>query len=646
MPISPINIVRISQNLRTGVVLDAVRQNQLDLFLTQRRIATGRTFVSPSDDPPAAGRSLQLTQAIGRQIQFARDLNHADSMLAAADSALVEVGGLLAQASSIASQNVSNLTSAAERDAASVVVAAIRQELQIVGNRAFNGRFIFAGRDTDTRPFVDALGGVAYVGDTGELQARIEDGLVASVSVPGNVLFGALSRQVGSGMAVRPQLTAATRLEDLGGATGAGVRTGQLVINEQGGAGTYTVDLTRADTIGDVVALINDAAAAAGSSLTATVSDVGIDITPGGATVGITDTSTGAIASDLGIAVETPTSAAITGSDLGVRVTRLTPVSSLAGGAGIDLAGGLVITNGLQSATVDISGAATVQDIINEINNAGVFVRARINDAGTGIEVLQQVSGVSLSIGEAGGTTASDLGIRTMDLDTPLLDLNNGLGVTLMADQDDLHIVAGDGSAFDVNLDTAVTVGDVIDLINAAATTAGVGVTASMNTTGNGIRLADTTGGAGDLVVANANGSAAGDGLGLTGPAVSASGELVGADTGPVRTESVFDALIRLETALKNDDTLGITLAAERLSELSGDVTRVHGVVGARSQSMRSRLAQMQDATIVTQTVLSEVEDLDFAEAITRMQSAQLQFQATLRTSAQLLNLSLLDFLR
>ena len=82
------------------------------------------------------------------------------------------------------------------------------------------------------------------------------------------------------------------------------------------------------------------------------------------------------------------------------RVTRLTPIDALAGGAGIDLTGAVRITNGAYTADVDLSEAQTVQDIINAVNNAGVFVLARVNEDGTGIDVFNQVSGSPLSIGE------------------------------------------------------------------------------------------------------------------------------------------------------------------------------------------------------------------------------------------------------
>ena len=68
--------------------------------------------------------------------------------------------------------------------------------------------------------------------------------------------------------------------------------------------------------------------------------------------------------------------------------------------------------------------------------------------------------------------------------------------------------------------------------------------------------------------------------------------------------------------------------------------------MGAREQASGRKLQRTQYAARTTEIVLSEVQGLDFAEAATRMQAAQIQLQASLQTSSVLFNLSLLDFLR
>jgi flagellar hook-associated protein 3 FlgL len=628
-------------------MLQTLQQNQLAMFLEQNRLATGRRFVTPSENPVAAAQSLNMNEILDQQEQLTTNAQHADDTLSAADFALTEINDLLIEAHSIASQSLGQLSSAEERDASAELISSIIEQLVTVGNREFQGRYLFAGRDNTDQPFVSAMGKTAYLGDTGDVTVRVDDGELEAINVSGDELFNALSGVVTGSVDLNPVISASTRLEDLDGALSLGIRDGQIVINEEGGAGAFQVDLTTADTIGDVVDFINAAAEAAGATVTATLTDVGLQLTPGGSPVSVSDTSAGLVAGDLGILTAPATSAPIVGADLGVRLTATTSVADLAGGAGVDLANGLIITNGAEQVAVDLSDAETVQDVLNKINNAGVHVRARINDAGTGMEVVNLVSGTAMSIGENGGTTAADLGIRSFDTDRLLSDLNFGRGVEFKAGNDDIRITSKDAAAptVDVNLDGAETVGDVIDLINTAAADAGVDIVASLATTGNGIRIVDNTGGAGSLSVSRLNYSYAIDDLGLNKFVADPATELVSDDTGTVQADSVLTALYDLEAALRGDDEKGISNAAERLNVFMDDVVRIQGIVGARSRTMQDRLTQLENASFATQEFLSQVQDLDYTESVTKFQQAQTALQASMTSGSLLLNLSLMDFL-
>ena len=74
-------------------------------------------------------------------------------------------------------------------------------------------------------------------------------------------------------------------------------------------------------------------------------------------------------------------------------------------------------------------------------------------------------------------------------------------------------------------------------------------------------------------------------------------------------------------------------------------VIRVQGIVGARSKAKHDRVSFMEDAVQATRTLLSEVKDLDYTEAVTKFQQAQTALQANLMTGSRMLSISLLDFL-
>jgi flagellar hook-associated protein 3 FlgL len=293
-------------------------------------------------------------------------------------------------------------------------------------------------------------------------------------------------------------------------------------------------------------------------------------------------------------------------------------------------------------------------------------VRAEIADTGDRLNFINELSGspaTAMSIGEVGGTTATELGVRSLDSNTRLADFNNGLGVqnksgsvdplTGLPDPTrdiDFNITLKDGTSFDVDLQNVTTVQDVLTQINAAAAAAGLTVpaqfTAGMAATGNGIQLTDNTVGAPGALTAVAakNGSFAAEDLGILGLTTSAT--LVGQDRATVAVPSVFTHLAALRDALLSNDERGISLAT---GALDGDISRVASAradVGVRAQRVSDAKDREEDLKIQDTSLRSQVQDLDYTEAAIRFSQLQQQLQAGLTATSRVSSLSLLDFLR
>ncbi len=644
MAVTPINLSRVTLNLRTSQLLSSLRQNTASIFQSQTRLATGRNYLTISDNPVAASKSIRFTESVTRQEQILKNLRYADLVLGTSDSALTDVNDLLSQAESIASGSIGPQSDGRERESNAIVIASIRDQLTTIGNKQLNGSYIFGGRVTDRPPFVSASGGVAYVGDTGDVLARVSRFEEEPINVTGNILFGALTTTIGPTADLTPSLTPQTRLEDLAGANLQGIRKGTFVIETSDGQ-TLQVDLTNADTVGDVVDRINTTASDAGMTLSVAIESSGLSVTTGGAE--IKDTNGGKIASDLGILRSTANPAPTRAISIIPRITSSTPLTALNAGEGLPEGETFRIEYGGNVAIIDLSEAVTVEDAINQINAADINVHANISPDGKGIQIVGQVSGTRLAVGENGGTLAAALGLRSFREETQLSTLNFGKGVEILEGEPDLRITAKDGQTFDVNLDGANTVGDILTLINTAAETAGISVKASLATVGNGFLITDDTGGDGLLNIGRADTrSFAVDDLGLltasTGEEITAQGK----DVSTVRAEGVLNALVELENALISNDERAVTEVANRLQDMSRELTRTNGKIGARARTVQDRVIQTENAVLATQTFLSDIEEVDYTVAVTEFQQAQTALQAGLLSGSQILNLSLLDFLR
>lgn len=196
-------------------------------------------------------------------------------------------------------------------------------------------------------------------------------------------------------------------------------------------------------------------------------------------------------------------------------------LEELNNGAGVQRGSIRITDRDGQTEIVDLSKTLTIDDVVNQINQSATSVVASIQNDHLVISDISSGSGTLIISEVAGGKTAADLGILksvvgpSFDGDSvyriteefKLSQINDGNGITTVSGLDDFQILASDGSTFDVNLDTAQSVGDVVDLINNHASNGG-NITAAVSSNGQ-LTLTDNTGGAGSFTVSALNGSLA-----------------------------------------------------------------------------------------------------------------------------------------
>ncbi|MBW3541457.1 MAG: flagellar filament capping protein FliD [Planctomycetes bacterium] len=286
----------------------------------------------------------------------------------------------------------------------------------------------------------------------------------------------------------------------------------------------FDVTLDEAQTLGDVIDAINDHAGNAGRVTAALVAGR-IELTDSttGGTLAVTDINGSAVVRALGL------DTAVSGSQLTGRrlIAGFSSVllHNLRGGAGIDQTGQISLTDRSgRTATIDLTGAESLDEVLVAINGAvdggGVplGLTARVNEIGHGIEIEDTTGSTAsnLIIADVGGSTlAAQLGIavnaaadsvasgplslRYVNEATALSDYAPDGGAPAAGS---IRITDSAGASVTVEISSAAkTVGDVLQRINSAATTAGVAVSAQLNDTGDGFVLVDNAAGAGALKV-------------------------------------------------------------------------------------------------------------------------------------------------
>jgi flagellar hook-associated protein 3 FlgL len=118
--------------------------------------------------------------------------------------------------------------------------------------------------------------------------------------------------------------------------------------------------------------------------------------------------------------------------------------------------------------------------------------------------------------------------------------------------------------------------------------------------------------------------------------------ELFKGDGGGVDIFLVADGLIQ---GLRSNDTEAIQGQIEPLDDALSQVLSFRAQVGAGLNRMETMGNIYADFKLNTQELLSNVEDVDVIEAMTRLASEEAAYKASLETAARIMSQSLLDFI-
>jgi flagellin-like hook-associated protein FlgL len=883
----PITNTRVSGLLARQRLVQQVQSDQLDLLRLQDQLSTGRRVSLPSEDAPAALRAISLQRLLERKDQLQTNVQSGLSFLAATDTALNDVAGLLGDIRGSTLGVAGTTSTQQEREAVIAQVNRALEQLIDTGNSSFRGRYLFAGNQTDTLPYVNNEGLVEYFGNQREIRTYADIDVLFASNAAGQEVFGGHSADVIGGVDLQPHVSADTLLSSLRG--GRGVSTSGAVSVSDGNS-AVVVDLSSAVTVGDVARLL-EANPPEGRTLQVSITDQGLSLSldaTGGGNLTVKEVGSGKIAQELGILETTgvltgplvgkdvnpallkttqlddllgakararlqsagehndlwieaaangaqfngttiqivdddlrvaaaginqgfeyaqydaaPRAAQASllftggGNDLvvtanvagtasnnvrifiqgstglgnaatavydtlnqrinitvddagattvqavvdainatgaftathdnsveasynpaapiqpadinvvtgntgntggaagtlyafvkagvstandvaaaidaegtfrtriddadtaqvakrGTGVVSLAATTVTAGGSGVtlDKSSGLRIVNRGEVYTIDFASDETVEDLLNTLNGSEAGLSAQINEDATGINIRSRISGTDFQIGENGGQTATQLGVRSLDGATRLENLNYEIGILTKAGTDFTLVVDdGAGGTIDlaIDLSAATTIDDVLDEINNhPANNAGpVAIEARLVTTGNGIEIVDTNGR--PLTLRSQFGSRAAEYLGLLGEdqteLTSATGSIAGIDRNYLENSSVFTTLIRLREALSSGRIEQMERAISHIDEDLDRVLFARAEVGARSQGLEVTQRNLEDENVQLQAALSEEIDVDLVEAITNLTARQTALQASLQATANILQLSLLDFI-
>lgn len=126
-----------------------INKNLIRMDKIQQQLATGKKFITPSDDPIGVSRSLRFNTEVANLDQYKRNTEDAQSWLNTTEMATNTVISVLQRAKELTEQAGTDTNTINERQAIAQEIGQLRNELIKVGNMTYAGSYIFSGFKTN-----------------------------------------------------------------------------------------------------------------------------------------------------------------------------------------------------------------------------------------------------------------------------------------------------------------------------------------------------------------------------------------------------------------------------------------------------------------------------------------------------------------
>ena len=420
--------MRVTDNYLASILVSNTHRSLGRMARWQQVASSLRRVNNYADDPVAVGAINRYRNLIETNSQYLRSSDRARSFLMATDTALLGIGDILTEARVIAMRESSALASEATQDQAAGEVSSLIDQLMDRLNATVEGDYIFSGHRTSQVPFLRQGDDVYYQGDSGVRVAQIGPHANLPVNIPGSTFMGAGSSILTGSVDMAPTLQGSDLLTDLN--LGSGWEEGVFTITD-GTSATYTIELTGAQTVADVIGQI---ATDTGGNVIASISPNGKALQLAGTgPLTVTDLNEGRTAQSLGLAGSSAADMLI-GSDIRTAPTFTTPLTDIPALNGSLPLGMIQIQHGGTENLIHFFMTSTLGDIRTIVETAVPGLQLQISGA-----VLTMVSAATepFTITSVDDThTASLLGIEGTGTPSRLFGVLADLKAALEAHDD------------------------------------------------------------------------------------------------------------------------------------------------------------------------------------------------------------------
>ncbi len=184
--------MRITQGMMVNNYLHNLNKNYTNLGKLQMQLSTGHKVSKPSDNPFVVTRTMELKSSIAANERFKKNIEEAKGWVDTQEMALGQINDALQKARELTVQGATGSLSESDKLAVAEQIKQIREQIVDIANTSYDGRYIFSGTNTTTKPFeITEDGKVQYNGSTEELDKELSQGVSLNIGISGKDFFKA-----------------------------------------------------------------------------------------------------------------------------------------------------------------------------------------------------------------------------------------------------------------------------------------------------------------------------------------------------------------------------------------------------------------------------------------------------------------------
>ncbi|MCM3143712.1 flagellar hook-associated protein FlgL [Brevibacillus sp. MER 51] len=145
--------VRVTQNMLNSNMLRNLHNSMRSMDNLQHQLSSGSKIAKPSDDPVVAARGMFYRSSLMENDQYIRNIDEAQSWMDMTDSTMDEVGNVMKRIKELLVYSGDGAISPADLNTMASEVRELKTHLGTLANQQINGKYIFAGTDTNIPPY-------------------------------------------------------------------------------------------------------------------------------------------------------------------------------------------------------------------------------------------------------------------------------------------------------------------------------------------------------------------------------------------------------------------------------------------------------------------------------------------------------------